>query len=199
MKILKLEQGSEEWLNARKGKLTASHAQAIGNNGKGLETYIMELMAEYFSSGEKEQFGNKHTDRGNELEPTARKIYEFENDATVKEVGFIEHDEYVGCSPDGLIDKDGGLEIKCIDDIKYFKYLLNGYKEIDSGHFWQVQMNLLITERKWWDLAIYNPNFKKSMCVFRILPDKEKFEALKKGFEIGIAKIKEIKSKLNQI
>jgi hypothetical protein len=198
MKILKLQQGSQEWLNARKGKLTASHAQAIGNNGKGLETYIIELMAEYFSTGEKEQFTNKHTDRGHELEPIARSIYEFENDVKVKEVGFIEYNEHIGCSPDGLIGKDGGIEIKCIDDIKYFKYLLNGEKEIDSGHLWQVQMNLLITGRKWWDLEIYNPNFQKSMLVFRITPDKEKFEALEKGFEIGIQKIKEIKSKLNQ-
>jgi len=43
--------------------MTASHATAIGNNGKGLETYILEMMAESFSSAEKEQYSNEHTER----------------------------------------------------------------------------------------------------------------------------------------
>jgi len=196
LKINNCEQGSDEWFECRKGKLTASHAQAIGNCGKGLDTYIVEMMAEFYSSGEKEQFTSKHTERGNELEPIARQVYGLENGVSVDEVGFIEYNEFVGCSPDGLIGEDGGLEIKSIDDVNYFKYLLNGESEIDTKHLWQVQMNLLITGREWWDLVIYNPNYKKSMCVYRILPDKEKFESLEKGFEIGIKKIKEIKNKI---
>lgn len=168
--------------------MTASKAQAIGNYGKGLETYIVEMMAEYYSSGEKEHFSSKDTDRGNEYEPVARGVYELERDVEVRTVGFIERDEYSGASPDGLIGDDGGLEIKCIDDVKYFKHLLNGEKEIDSAHLWQVQMNLLVSGRKWWDLLIYNPNFEKSMCIYRILPDPEKFKEL----EIGLAKGKEM-------
>lgn len=191
-----IEQGSEEWFAIRKGKMTASHAQAIGNNGKGLDTYILELMADFYSSGEKEQFSNKHTERGEELEPVARQIYELETGNEVKQVGFIEHNPNVGCSPDGLVGEDGGIEIKAIDDVGYFKYLLNGEKEIDSKYVWQVQMNLLITGRKWWDFIAYNPNYKKSMCIFRITPDKDKFEALEKGFEIGRAKILEIENKI---
>lgn len=191
-----IEQGSEEWFEVRKGKLTASHAQAIGNCGKGLDTYIIEMMSEYYSSGEKEQFTSKHIDRGNELEPIARQVYSLEKGVEVEEVGFIEYSEYIGCSPDGLVGEDGGIEIKSIDDTGYFKYLLNGENEIDTKYLWQVQMNLLITGRKWWDLVIYNPNYKKSMLVFRIEPDKEKFEALEKGFKIGIEKILEIKKKI---
>jgi len=193
LKINNCEQGSEEWFEVRKGKLTASHAQAIGNCGKGLDTYIIEMMSEYYSSGEKEQFTSKHIDRGNELEPIARQVYSLEKGVEVEEVGFIEYSEYIGCSPDGLVGEDGGIEIKSIDDTGYFKYLLNGADEIDTKYLWQVQMNLLITGRKWWDLVIYNPNYKKSMLVFRIDPDKEKFEALEKGFKIGIEKILEIK------
>jgi hypothetical protein len=40
-------------------------------------------------------------------------------------------------------------------------------------------MNLLITGRKWWDYVSYNPNYKESLIIFRILPDKEKFDKLK--------------------
>lgn len=197
MEVKHVEQGTPEWFEVRKGKMTASHATAIGNHGKGLDTYIIELMAEFFSSGEKENFSNKHTDRGTEYEPTARDLYAFEYDVDVETVGFVELNEFIGCSPDGLIGEDGGLEIKCVDDVKYFKHLLNGENEIDSDYLWQIQMNLKITGRAWWDLVIYNSNYKKSMCVYRIMPDEEKFKELDLGFELGISKIKQIKNIIN--
>ncbi len=194
LEIIKVEQGSPEWFECRKGVMTASHAQAIGNIGKGLDTYIHELMAEYYSSGEKEQYTNRHLERGNELEPMARQVYELEKDVIVDQIGFIKLSPYVGCSPDGLVGVEGGAEIKCPDDVEYLRYLLSGENAIDSKYIWQIQMNLLVTGRKWWDLIIFNPNFKKSMLVFRITPDEDKFGALKSGFEVGQTKIENIKS-----
>ena len=196
MKVHLCEQKSPEWHEVRKGKMTASHATAIGNHAKGLETYITKMMSEYYSSGGGDMYINADMERGNELEPIARSLYEFENDLTVDEVGFIEHDEYVGASPDGLVGKDGGIEIKSINDLNYFLYLLNGEKEISSDYIWQSQMNLLISKRKWWDLILYNPNYKKSMLVFRIYPDLDKFKELEIGFKMGIDMIKSIKSKI---
>jgi len=198
MKIINLEQGTEEWFAARIGKLTASNAQAIGANGKGLETYIIKIMSEKYSKGDRKNFANEHTDRGNELEPKARELYSFLNDTEVKEVGMMKLNEYVSCSPDGLVGDDGGVEIKCPDDIGYFKFFIDGEKNIDSKYLWQIQMNLLISGRKWWDFVAYNPNFDKSMFVFRIFPDEEKFKKLEAGFEVGIKKIKEIDKKLSQ-
>lgn len=195
MKIHEIEQQSPEWFNVRKLKATASHATAIGNCGKGLDTYVLEIVAEYLSSADKEQFSNKHTDRGNELEPQARTIYELTTGKDVKQVGFIEHNDYFGCSPDGLIDDDGGLEIKCIDDVGYLKMLLG--EEISSDYQWQIQMNLLITGRKWWDFVAYNPNFKQSIIIKRVVPDKDKQEKLSNGFILAENKIKEILNKLN--
>lgn len=194
--IVDCEQQSPEWFEARKGVMSASHATAIGNAGKGLETYINEMMSEFYSSKDKEQFSSKDTERGNELEPIARQVYEFENDVEVQTVGFIKRDEFVGCSPDGLVGEEGGTEIKCLDDKNYFRYLRFGADEISSDYIWQIQMNLLITGRKWWDLIIYNPNFKKSMLVYRILPDLDKFEKLEKGFVVGREMIINIKNKI---
>ncbi len=194
MKIIDVKQGTPEWFAARDMKMTASHATAIGNAGKGLETYINDMMTEHYSSKEKEQYVNKDLERGNELEPIARQIYEMDKDIEVQEVGFMEYSEFVGASPDGLVKKDGGIEIKCPDDKEYFQYLLKGEDNIKSDYHWQIQMNLLISGRKWWDLIIYNPNFKNSMLVYRITPDIEKFEALEKGFLVGEALIKKIKS-----
>lgn len=192
-------QGSPEWFEKRKGKMTASEAQAIGNNGKGLETYIKGLMAEFYSSGEKEIYTNKDLERGKELEQYARDMYELENDCKVEQVGFIELNEFVGCSPDGLIGEDGGIEIKSVNDVNHFALILNGEKGIESKYVWQVQMNLLITGRKWWDYVSYNPNFEQSLIVFRILPDQEKHKKLLAGIELGIKQIKEIKNKINEV
>ena len=67
MKIYNVEQGTPEWLELRKGKMTASHACEIGNCGKGLDTYILTLMSEYYSSGEREYYTNSDMERGNEF------------------------------------------------------------------------------------------------------------------------------------
>lgn len=198
MKIYKdINQGSPEWFEIRVGKVTASHAQAIGNNGKGLENYILEVVAEMFSSSEKEHYSNEHTKRGNELEPIARSMYELQNDVEVEEIGFAEYNDFVGCSPDGLVGKDGMIEIKCPDDKTYFNLLMN--EKIDNAYIWQCQMNMLILERKWCDLVFYNPNFEKSMKIFRLEPDKEMFSKLKEGFEKAEAEITRLVSKYKEI
>lgn len=196
MQIHNFEQGTQEWLDSRKGKMTASHAQAIGNCGKGLETYIIELMAEYYSTADKEHYNNNHTERGIELEPIARSIYEFEKQITVEQIGFVELDEYTGASPDGLIGVDGLLEIKCVNDVSYLKHLLNGIDEVDTKYLWQVQMQLYVTGRQWVDLLIYNPNFKQNMSVYKIKRDEDKIEKLKQGLEIGKNLINNIKQKM---
>ena len=193
-----MEQKSPEWFEIRKWKMSASHAQAIGNVGKWLDTYITELMAETFSYGEKEIYTNSDMERWVELEEFARSMYELETGNIVEEVGFIEHNDYAGCSPDGMVWEDGMIEIKCVKDINHFKMILNGESEIESKYIWQMQMQLLISERKWVDYISYNPNYEKSLIIFRILPDEKKFESLKEGFAYGEKKIKEIRELLKK-
>jgi len=196
MKIYNMEQRSKEWIEIRKGKMTASHATAIGNCGKGLDSYIMQILAEKHSSGEVDYYTNKEMERGNELESSARAMYELENGVEIQQVGFVEYNEFVGCSPDGLISDNAGVEIKCPNDLNYFKILVGGEKEISSEYIWQIQMNLLVTQRDEWKLVYYNPNFKKSMIVFTILPDAKKHTQLIEGFRIGEDKIKLIEKSL---
>jgi len=187
-------QGTPEWKELRKWKMTASNAQPIGNNWKGLDTYIIEVMAEKNSTWEKEWYSNSDMERWVELEPIARDMYELETWNKVQEVGFIEYNEYIWASPDWLIWEDWGIEIKCVKDINHFKMILNGESEIDTKYLWQIQMNLLIAGRKFWDYVSYNPNYKKSLLIFRILPDAKKHEDLIKWFQTWIAKMKEIQS-----
>jgi putative phage-type endonuclease len=197
MKIINCEQQSEEWFNCRKLKMTSSKAQAIANNGTGLQSYIYELVAEYYSSSEKEHFSNEHTERGNELEPTARDMYELETGNKVEQVGFIEMNKYSGGSPDGLVGEDGLIEIKCVEDKKYFKLLVD--KEEITDYDWQIQMNLLVSGRKWCDLVIYNPNFEKNMIIQRKYIDELKQEKLKVGLAQGEKMIKDLINKYKKI
>jgi len=183
MKIHNIEQQTPEWYEIRKGKMTSSNATCIGNAGNGLETYAKEIVLEMFTSAEKEHFTSRDIERGNELEPMARELYEFETGLHVEEVGFIELDEHTGASTDGLIDDDGVWECKSPSDKEYFEILLTD--KIKSDYIWQVQMEMLVADRKWADLTFYNPNFKKSMLIYRIERDEEKIEKLRIGIEKG--------------
>ncbi len=125
-----IKQGSDEWLKIRLGKFTGSNAQAIAASGKGLETLIFEKVAELSTGKSKPSYTNGDIERGHELEAMARNSYEVEIGITSKQVGFVELDEFAGCSPDGLVGKDGLIEIKCKNDANYARYLFN--KKIDG-------------------------------------------------------------------
>ena len=197
--IHKVEQRSEEWHALRRQfPLTASEAQAIATNGKGLETLVWEKMSKRYSSAPEETYTNDDMARGVELEDQARSLYELERDVEVETVGFITNPSVSsvgGASPDGLVNGDGLLEIKCPNDTKFFRMLVEGIV-VEPQYEWQMQMQMLFTERKWVDLALYNPNFKESFLVVRVKADKEKQKALIAGLKKGEAIIKEIKSKL---
>jgi hypothetical protein len=114
----------------------------------------------------------------------------------VEQVGFIELDEYTGASTDGLIGKDGVWECKAPNDKEYFELLLTD--KIKSDYIWQVQMEMLVTGRKWADLTFYNPNFKKPMLTFRLERDEEKLEKLRLGIEKGKTMIENLKKEVEE-
>lgn len=197
MKIHNFEQRTDEWYAIRKGKMTASNADTIIANGKGLETYIYNLMAEYYSKAEKENYINADMQRGIDLEPEARLEFEFYTGLDVQEVGFIEYNEFIGVSPDGLIGDDGLIEIKCPNDSIYFKLLLND--NIKPEYIAQMQMQMYITDRQYCYFVSYNPNFEKSLYIKKINRDEEMIEKLKKGLDKGTELIKEIKKNFRKV
>lgn len=198
MQIIRgIQQGSDEWFALRRGVMTASHAQAIANAGKGLESYILELMADYYAKSS-DFYTNADMERGNELEASARLVYELENNTTVEEVTFVKIDDFIGCSPDGLVGDDGLVEIKCPNNKNYFLIMLDP-KNIDTKYVWQMQMQMLVTGRKWCDYVAYNPNFEKHYTTYRFEADEEKHEKLRNGFQVGKKQILELIEKINGI
>ncbi len=184
-----IEQRSDEWHKLRKGKLTGSNATAIGANGAGLITYCKEIVLDLIGI-EKEKYTNSDIERGLLLEEMAIQAYSLKTGCEVNQVGFITNDNFenTGVSPDGIINLDGGCEVKARNDVKHFSLLLGETKEIP---FNQIQMNLMISEHKWWDFISFNPNFKsRSLFIQRILPDYNYFKKLEKGIEKGNELIK---------
>ena len=197
MKIHNFEQRTDEWYAIRKGKMTASNAETIIANGKGLETYIYNLMAEYYSSAEKENYINADMQRGIDLEPEAKIEFQFYTGLDIKEVGCVELNDYILASPDGLIGNDGLIEIKCPNDSIYFKLLLSN--NIKPEYIAQMQMQMYVTDRQYCYFVSYNPNFEKSLYIKKINRDEEMIDKLKKGLERGTQLIKEIKENFRKV
>ena len=183
-----IEQKSPEWFALRlKYPLTASKAYPISSGGKGLETLVWEKISEKYSIEDKERYTNKDIDRGIELEPLARSIYELKTGNKVLEVGFVTNEKISkvgGASPDGLVREDGLIEIKSFEDKKHFRATIEGI-EIEKAYEWQIQMQMLFTGRKWCDFVAYNPNFKKSLLIQRVEADIEMQEKIKEGLKKG--------------
>ena len=190
MKIYNFPQNTPEWYEVRLGKLTASRAQAIGNCGKGLETLCWEKAAEIITGKLPEQIESEDIRRGHELENEARGAYSIETGRTVEQVGFVEYSKYAGCSPDGLV-KDGLIEIKCKNDVNHLKLLTR--QKPESEYMWQMQMQMLVTKRRWCDFVSYNPHFvDKPLIIIRIDQDLTMQRDLLEGIKKGTKRIQEI-------
>jgi hypothetical protein len=203
-KLHNCEQRSSEWFALREQyPLTASNAQAIGNQGKGLETLIWEILAQKHSTQPKERYENKDLLRGVELEPLAREMYELETGNTVIEIGFATNDNISkvgGASPDGLVNDDGLFETKAFDDVKHFKTVLEwkrtGDFKIEPQYIWQMQQQMLFTGRKWCDFVPYNPNYAQSLLIKRVEADLVMQDQIIAGLKIGESLLKEIENQL---
>ena len=145
-----LEQGSDEWKEARSGLLTASNfGAAIGINPYQSRQKLWAEMV-----GDAEPFtGNEMTEYGTEHEPDAIFEYESWSGNFVERTGFWVNEEYpdLGCSPDGLVGKSGLVEAKCP-----FKQI--PHEEIPAYYMAQMQGQMLITKRVWCDFVSWSPD-----------------------------------------
>jgi putative phage-type endonuclease len=184
MEIIDCIQGSDEWLNVRRGVATASNFSKIVTSTGALSTslgsYAMQLASEVITTLAEESYTNADMQRGNELEQEARSEYQQQELVIVEEVGFMSCD-YYGYSPDGLVGKDGLIEIKCPRQNTHAKYLFND--KLPTEYKAQVQGGLLVSGREWCDFISYHPNFEedKRLFIVRVERDEEFISALSDG------------------
>lgn len=181
-----LIQGSDEWFGVRRGKATASEFSTIMSSSDAALTrnkLMRQLAGEVLTEQPRESFSNKHTERGKELEPLARAFYERSRFVTVKQVGFIWNpDVQAGWSPDGLVEDDGAVEIKCVLPEILIGILERGVfppehrAQCFGGAF-------LVGRRRWCDLVIYSHE-KMPKFVARVTPNEVYQREIKNAIEV---------------
>jgi len=176
------QQGSPEWLDARKGVVTGSRFRDCrdklknGDPSKACHSYAMDIARERVGGLAPPKFVNAAMRTGTEQEHFARRDYEKLTGNLVEEVGFFTTDDRLfGISPDGFIDDDGVLEIKTmVGSDTLFTAVANGdhsaYMDQCNGYLW-------LLGRKWVDLVLWAPDLHY-LSIHRIERDENAIEAL---------------------
>lgn len=171
-----LQQGSQEWLDARCGLLTASEMKLIitptlkiASNDK-TKMHLYELCAQRINKYVEPSYVSDEMTRGTFEEVEARIVYH-EKISPVKEMGFITNDKWgftIGYSPDGLVGDEGQIEIK--SRRQKFQIQTIATDTIDTDFIIQLQTGLLVSERKWCDFIQYSNGMP--LYVSRCYPDE---------------------------
>jgi hypothetical protein len=156
-----LEQGSDEWLAARCGLITASTVGKLltstlkvadNDTSRGLtET----LVAERITGHVEYVHPSFDMQRGTMDEPYARDLYR-EQYAPVEEIGFATNvfsGHTLGASPDGLVHELGGIEIKSRTPKVQLRTILSD--TVPTENLAQIHASMLVMERDWWDYVSY--------------------------------------------
>lgn len=192
-----ITQGTDEWNLIRAGKFTASTIPALfmKESTKGYQDLIKRIAYERTAKKPVESFKSEWMQRGNEIEAQATAEYSNVMFAEVVRVGFVEVDEWCGCSPDGFVNDDGLIQVKCPKWNTFFDY--KTIDDIDKDYIIQCQAEMLFSERGWNDLYIYDPNLESK--TFRIMADKEMHKDILSRIEKAksqvIARMDEINAK----
>lgn len=167
-------QRTDEWFKARLGKVTASRiADLMAKTKTGYSTsrqnYLSQLVAERLTGKPLDSYSNAAMQWGTETEPLARAAYENAMGIFVMETGFHLHPEIddAGASPDGLIENDGLIEIKCPNTATHIETLL--LRDIPHKYVLQMQWQMACTNRAWCDFVSYDPRMpvEHQLCIIR--------------------------------
>lgn len=187
MIVVDVEQGSSEWFEARCGVVTASNFGRILARGGGRtrRSYLYQLAEEIRTGRRQDVYENQYMARGRKLEPRARQAYETATGVDVRQVGMVYLDarKRIAASPDGLIGENGGLEIKCPLPKNHLQYWQGG--GAPAKYVPQIQGNLWVTGRAWWDFISYAPeeSGERKILIRRIGRDEAYIRALQTAVE----------------
>lgn len=166
-----LEQGTEEWLEVRRGLVTASTVGKlltatlkVASNDTS-RALTATLVAERITGQVEPSYMSADMERGVEHEPIARDYYS-KHYAPVRELGFMVRGG-LGYSPDGLVGDEGLIEIKCPRAKGHMTTIV--FDQVPEFYMPQLQAGLLVSGRKWIDYISFNagmPLYRK-----RVFPD----------------------------
>jgi putative phage-type endonuclease len=175
-----VEQGSDEWLRIRLGKVTASGvADVLAKTKSGVSAsrgnYLIKLALQRVTGQIEESFTNDAMQWGIDNEAQARVAYEVRSGNFVDQVAFVDHPtiKWFGASPDGLINSNGLVEIKCPNSSTHWSYIKAD--EPPMKYYIQMQAQMACTGRMWCDFVSFDPRMpdRSKLFIKRVLRSNE--------------------------
>lgn len=164
MKQHLIAQGHIDWFKLRMGRVTASE---MGNllsptfelrTGEMPKSYVYEKLAESWRGKPLIFTGSWATEQGEVRETEAIPFLALEKEWDIREGGFIETDDgLAGCSPDGLVGDDLGIECKSPEPVNHVRYLVEGV--LPKAYAVQVHASMYVTGYNRWLFYSYQRGF----------------------------------------
>ena len=168
---------------------------------KTAESYLNELIGERLSGEPADTINHKILQWGTDHEPIARDLYERRYGVDVEQTGLITDDgRLVGCSVDGLVGDDIGIEIKCRwTSREHIKTIRAG--AVPDEYIWQVQGGMWITNRPEWHFISYDPrmpDFTKAFYRIVVNRDEQQIKELSHAVAAFLAKLDEEQERVEE-
>lgn len=202
MKIHPAQQGSLDWMQARAGVATASEWDQLLTpefairKGEMPKTYLAKKVAEAWLGGPLPGFNVWDTDQGHLLEEEAIPFFELETGIAVQRVGLVTTDDgLLGCSPDGLIGEDSGIECKCPAPQTHVSYVLAGV--LPKDYAVQVHGSMFVTQRPTWKFLSYRRRFPP--LILTIERDEEIQEKIAEALALFLGQFQAAMKRMEEI
>jgi len=175
----------------------------------GAKTYATEKAIEMLTLQDTSDTGfkSKAMEWGSNVEAEAVEALYEKHGLVVENYGdnqeFIKYNKDIGCTPDGLIDDDSGVETKCPESTTHAKYLqlqtVEEFAQLKPEYYWQIQGCMYVTGRKSWLFVSYDPRFldeRLRLKVMIIYRNEDDIKFLDKRLKQAIAYRNEVYNNL---
>jgi putative phage-type endonuclease len=200
-------QRSPEWYAERCGSLGASQlADALAKTksgwGASRANLRAKLVVERLTGQQEEGFIRSAAMQwGVDKEEEARIAYSFVTGRDVIEVGLYKHPTIIGshASPDGLVDDDGCIEIKCPNSATHIETLKSNL--IAHRYLLQMQWQMACANRQWCDFVSFDPRMPDHLMLYiqRVQRDDDMLKILEGEVGAFLAEVDEDVKALSKI
>ncbi len=169
---------------ARIGKLTASRmkdAMSFLKNGtpsQARKDYMRDIVAERLTNIVVPHYVTNAMLHGIEQEPMAKELYSRVTGRAIRPAAFLDHPsiEFCGATPDGFVDREGLIEVKCPNTGTFLDWIMEG--EVPDQHRPQMCLQLSVTGKAWVDFVAYDPRMPdgKQLFIRRYVPTDEEMK-----------------------
>lgn len=198
MKTNKYE-SREEWLAARRGKITGSRLKDIVvKRGTGKKIGFWELVAEGIGVAPDDESA---MDRGSRLEAEALERFAKESGKKLDTSLVIwtrEDDESIAISPDAFIGKKEAVETKCLSSARHIEAYFT--QEVPDEYEFQVFQYFIVNDTlKTLYLVFYDPRILVKDYFVLTINRKDKEEAIAQYLQYQKDTMKEVREYINQL